>query len=156
MFSHSCFSYALLFIWGPPMRRRDFLLVTIAGIGAPWAPSAFAQDGQAGRGLGYWKPAMQDFPFELVEISGRDALTTWEQLKREGRGEPVVVGGAKDVALLSDPFEGRDDRDSKAGIDAAIARSNALKFPLDLREMRRKEHEAACADLAEMKRSGAI
>lgn len=138
------------------MRRRDLLLGTIAGFGVQWIPDAFAQDSQLGRDMAYREQAMQDFPFELVETDGRSALETWEKLKREKRGAPIVVGGAEEVAVLYYPFDGPEDRDSKASIDVAIAKSMGLKFPDDLQEMRRKDHEAGCARLAEMKRSGVI
>jgi hypothetical protein len=36
--------------------------------------------------------AMADFPFEVVETSGEIAIATWEELKKSGRGTPVVLG----------------------------------------------------------------
>jgi hypothetical protein len=36
--------------------------------------------------------AMENFPYEIVETSGEDALATWEKLKNAGRGTPVVLG----------------------------------------------------------------
>ena len=37
--------------------------------------------------------AIATFPFERVQTSGELALSTWQQLKRAGRGFPVVLGG---------------------------------------------------------------
>jgi hypothetical protein len=36
--------------------------------------------------------ATANFPFEVVETSGEDALAKWEELKKAGRGAPVVLG----------------------------------------------------------------
>ena len=33
-----------------------------------------------------------DFPYEIVETSGENALARWEELKKAGRGSPVVLG----------------------------------------------------------------
>ena len=37
-------------------------------------------------------PPPDNFPFEIVETTGENALAKWEQLKAAGRGVPVVVG----------------------------------------------------------------
>ena len=41
-----------------------------------------------------------DFPYEIVETTGENALATWEELKKAGRGSPVVLGEEELANLL--------------------------------------------------------
>jgi hypothetical protein len=36
--------------------------------------------------------AFANIPYEIVETNGENALATWEELKKAGRGAPVVLG----------------------------------------------------------------
>jgi hypothetical protein len=44
--------------------------------------------------------AIAKFPFERVEVRGEDALETWQKLKTQRRGTPVVIGNDASVANL--------------------------------------------------------
>lgn len=84
------------------------------------------------------------FPFEIVRAPGRDALATWERLRREGRGWPLVLGGAEDFQRHSENLEFMRER----GFDLAaeLAKASSLRFPEDMRARR-------VADLAQMRES---
>ncbi len=62
-----------------------------------------------------------------VSASGRDALKTWDRLKGEGKGWPIIVG---DDSTLSDFTEEVDLASAPA--DATIAAAARLRFPQDL------------------------
>jgi hypothetical protein len=111
--------------------------------------SARAQgaDAQA-RELAAWRAtALANFPFEIVETSGRDALAKWEELKTAGRGVPVVIGKHIDGVLA--PFHPESTVERKP-ISETLAAANAIRFPEDFFRMRREEDEAAVASLKEM------
>ncbi len=48
--------------------------------------------------------ALANFAFERVQVPGKDALTSWEELKSAGRGFPVVVGDEDSFGHLLEPF----------------------------------------------------
>jgi hypothetical protein len=86
-----------------------------------------------------------NFPYEIVEAKGEDALAVWEELKRAGRGAPVVLGVDALYNLLA-PFEpeywGR-----REPVETILAAAERIKFPDDLRKFRRDENAEASVRL---------
>lgn len=84
------------------------------------------------------------FPFEIVRAPGRDALATWERLRREGRGWPLVLGGEEDFQRHAENLGFMRER----GFDLAaeLAKAASLRFPEDMRARR-------AAELARMRES---
>ncbi len=78
-----------------------------------------------------------DFPYEIVETTGEDALAKWEELKRAGRGVPLVLGEDELDNLLF-PFD-PSDRARLTPIEAILAAAKAIDFPADLYKRRRDE-----------------
>lgn len=90
---------------------------------------------------------LANFPYEVVEASGENALATWEQLKSAGRGTPVVLGGDLDNLLI--PFDPRQ-RARLTPVPEILAAASAIKFPDDLLKFRQDEHAAVMAVLSKM------
>jgi hypothetical protein len=89
-----------------------------------------------------------NFPYELVETTGENALATWEELKTAGRGAPVVLGVDNlDILLL--PFDSRE-RARRKPIEEILAAAEAIKYPADLYKRRQDEHAEAKAYLEKM------
>jgi len=84
-------------------------------------------------------PPFDNFPFEIVETTGENALAQWEQLKAAGRGVPVVVG---DIAGILDPFSANQFATQRL-VQETLAAANAIRFPEGLFKMRRDEKAAA-------------
>jgi hypothetical protein len=144
MFRHALHYRSRLIRWTFQMRRRELILGTLAGLGAPWIPGAPAHARAGGIGAERWRIARRQFPCKLVETSGADALATWERLKRDGQGIPVVVGSARDVAVLSDRLELQrraGDHDRSAG--EIIAKAARLRHPPEFWAMRQKRYVPA-------------
>jgi hypothetical protein len=81
--------------------------------------------------------AFADFPYPLVEAAGENALATWEELKKAGRGAPVVLGDRlEDLLFLCDLKE----RARQQPIEKILAAAEAMQFPQDLRKLRRDEN----------------
>src|SRR5579872_4522439 len=45
--------------------------------------------------------AFANFPYEVVDTDGENALAKWEELKKAGRGAPVVLGDELENLLES-------------------------------------------------------
>ena len=69
-------------------------------------------------------------PYPHVTVPGSQALATWERLRREGKGWPVVVGGDDALAMLAELYEGAAD----AGSAAVLAAADAVQLPRDLQK----------------------
>ena len=111
------------------MRRRGVLgLITGLLVTAGLRP-ALAAEGEVDLSV---------FPFPVIKVRGADARPAWERLRAEGKGWPVVLGGAETLADVAEAM-GYEAR-SPADILAAAA---GLRFPADLRALRDKEHKAA-------------
>jgi len=67
-------------------------------------------------------------PYPLVTIPGDQALATWERLRREGKGWPVVVGDDEALAMIAENFEG----EAGPGPGAALAAAAKIVLPADL------------------------
>src|SRR5215469_8036341 len=99
------------------MRRRDLMLGCLASLalsGGPRRNGAMAAQptaDEARRNLEKFRAqALAEFPFDRVQTSGAEALATWERLKGDKRGTPIIIGGDDDVAGLMemyDFYEGR-------------------------------------------------
>lgn len=92
------------------------------------------------------KAELAAIPYERVETTGRDALATWERLRKEGRGYPVVVGGDEELCRVGEQL-GIEDKTSPAEV---VARAAALQHPADLRALRAKEDVQSAAAIREM------
>jgi Domain of unknown function (DUF4253) len=79
--------------------------------------------------------ALANFPFEIVETSGENALALWEELKAAGRGVPVVIG---DIRGVLEPFS-PDSYATPRPIQETLAIADALRFPEDLSKARLEE-----------------
>lgn len=95
----------------------------------------------------YRRQALKQFPFELIETTGAQALSGWRELKAAGRGSPVVLVGDREKGFLDDllmPFgpetPNAPPRPSVEGILRAAA---DIRFPDDL--ARRKKHDGEAA-----------
>jgi hypothetical protein len=88
--------------------------------------------------------ALANFPFEIVETSGENALAKWEELKNSGRGVPVVVG--KDLEHILGPFH-PEQQVPLTPVSETLATAARIVFPEDLFVMRRNEHAAGLAAL---------
>jgi hypothetical protein len=86
-----------------------------------------------------------NFPFEVVETSGEDALAKWEELTKAGRGAPVVLG-SKIVDYLPALNTGQTAR--LPSVDDILAEAASINFPDDLLKLRREELARARAYLA--------
>ena len=86
-----------------------------------------------------------NFPYEVVETSGENALATWEELRNAGRGVPVVLGEDNLDNLLL-PFDPRE-RARQKSVEEILAAAEAIDFPDGLRRHRRDEHAKAMAYL---------
>jgi hypothetical protein len=84
--------------------------------------------------------ALANFPFEIVETTGANALAQWEELKTAGRGVPVVVG--HDLGNLLLPFHPNRGMPRRPASES-IAAADAMKFPDGLFALRRNENEMA-------------
>ena len=91
--------------------------------------------------------AFANFPYEIVETNGEDALATWEELKKAGRGAPVALG--EDLATLMTPFDSTEWAPLKP-IEEILAAADAISFPDGLHKLRRDERAAAIAVLKNM------
>ncbi|WP_158815012.1 DUF4253 domain-containing protein [Methylocapsa sp. S129] len=91
--------------------------------------------------------AFAHFPYEIVETSGESALATWEELKKAGRGAPVVLGD--DLENLLFPFD-PTDRARLTPIEDILAAAEAIKFPADLHQLRRDEYAEAMVYLGQI------
>ena len=86
--------------------------------------------------------ALAAFPYERIAVSGRDALATWQSLKGQARGVPVVIGGDDDLGRVAEAFLGLHKTRKP---EAILAAADGLRFPDDLAALRRSEDAQAHA-----------
>ena len=80
------------------------------------------------------------FPYSITTVPGTEALTTWERIRAEGKGWPVIVGGDEGLYAICDQFS--IDTPSVLNPDATdrpvqpveqiIAKSRTIAMPGDL------------------------
>jgi hypothetical protein len=91
--------------------------------------------------------AMANFPFEVVETNGEDALAKWEELKKAGRGAPVVLGSKiKDYLPVLNP----EQTVRLPPVHDILAGAASINFPEDLLRFRCEEFARAMAVLSKM------
>jgi hypothetical protein len=91
--------------------------------------------------------ALASFPYERIQMPGAEAYATWQRLKAEKRGAPVVLGGDEAVSRAIDGFaiQGGTSPDvpDKAlileRVRATLALARKLRHPEDLLKMRAEE-----------------
>ena len=89
--------------------------------------------------------AMADFPFEVVKTSGEVALAAWEDLKKSGRGTPVVLGDKiEDFLPACNPVQAA----RLPLVRDILAEAKSINFPDDLLRFRREEFARAMAVLS--------
>jgi hypothetical protein len=88
-----------------------------------------------------------DFPYEIVETSGENALALWEELKHAGRGAPVVVG-EEELHNLLFPFDPEAPA-QRQPIEEILAAAKAINFPDDLFKLRQDAEAEAKAYFAQ-------
>ncbi|MDG2534452.1 DUF4253 domain-containing protein [Sphingomonas sp. HITSZ_GF] len=58
-------------------------------------------------------------PYPLVTVPGSQALATWERLRREGKGWPVVIGDDEALAMIGENFADEAGQSPEAALAAA-------------------------------------
>lgn len=149
---------------GLSILRREFwkLLFGIAGATSPVTARAGEDAGMAAQvararqdyeqaAREFYRKALELFPFELVETSGREALAKWGELKTIGRGIPVVFGegdGNGSLGNLLNPFGPKRPGEPPLRSVEDIARAAAsIRFPTDLAHSKKAEEEEAARSL---------
>jgi hypothetical protein len=97
------------------------------------------------RYLEYRQESLRSFPYELIETSGEQALSLWEELKRSGRGIPVVLGNDEHLGTLAEPFHPKYPR--QRTVAQILEAADHVNHPQDLARKRVAEKEEAVAFL---------
>jgi len=91
--------------------------------------------------------ALANFPFELIEVPGKDALAKWQELKSAGKGTPIILGGEEDFHNILHPFapyEGPPEYSRPAkSLQEIVAAAEQIRFPDDLVAKRKTEDASA-------------
>lgn len=82
--------------------------------------------------------ALPDLPYPHVTVSGAEALATWERLRGEGKGWPVIVGNDEDLARLADGYAANADQKPADTLAAA----GKVKLPAALEKAFADEYGA--------------
>ena len=93
--------------------------------------------------------AYTSFPFERIEVRGEDALSTWQKLKVERRGIPVVLGDDNSLVNLSTPFDQSIPFPRKSVAEIVDAASR-IRVPGDLFARREAENASSKAYLEKL------
>jgi hypothetical protein len=95
--------------------------------------------------------ALANFPFKLIEVPGKDAMSKWQELKSAGNGLPVVLGGEEGLSNLLDPFAENEIplqyRRPERSIADVLDAAGKIKFPDDLIIKRNTDEASAHAHL---------
>ncbi len=139
------------------MDRRSFitgLLATpaLAGLRASRAVAQADAAGSLSPESAAWRTeALAAFPYDYVEVAGRNALREWEWLKAGGRGAPVVIGGDEDFEAVLQPFHPDFIAQMNPPTLAdTLARADVLVHPVDLLALHRQQEEEILAALEKM------
>ena len=89
--------------------------------------------------------AFAAFPFERVEVPGDMALAKWEELRKAGRGVPVIIGNEESVAAVSEPLG--EHWPYKRTVSDIVAAADRLHHPADLFAHRARESAEAAERL---------
>jgi len=133
------------------VHRRGFILTSVlaAGMGLR-APVAHSK--KSGKNTGSHRSPQEElsltlpaeFPFEIVETHGENALAKWTELNRSPGIAPVVIGGKQELERVAD---GLSYRDAGTSSEDVLDRAAKLTHPDNLFEMRREETASSCARL---------
>jgi hypothetical protein len=97
----------------------------------------------------YRQQALANFPLKLVETTGDQALSKWQELKSADQGIPVVLGGDDEMhpfSNLLDPFGPNGPNiPPPQPVDEILRAAEAIRFPDDLAKRRKVDSEAALA-----------
>jgi hypothetical protein len=88
--------------------------------------------------------AFTNFPYEIVETSGENALAMWEELKKAGRGAPIVLGNEEDVDNLLSPFQ-QPGLWRVEPVEEILAASEKISCPDSLHQLRKDERARTIA-----------
>jgi hypothetical protein len=88
------------------------------------------------RGAEERRKLLERLPFETVTVSGHDAFATWERLRAEGRGYPVVLGDELDAAVIF-AAHARDQHACTVETAKVLEKAQELRHPADLQALRR-------------------
>jgi hypothetical protein len=86
-----------------------------------------------------------EFPFELVETTGEQALATWQLLKSAGRGAPVVLGGDEELPQVAEAVDPRWP--GWRPVAAILAAADGLTHPEGLLRFQAEENARPTAYL---------
>lgn len=136
------------------MYRRDLLkgLAAAAALTAPGGRTSLAQTDQ----VGDWErqrikrrdEALSAFPYEIVKVSGSEALEVWEKLATAGEGAPVVIGGRQSFDSILHDFHPNARYAAVAPtLSEVLAKAESLVHPEDLNDYLRAEEARAIASL---------
>lgn len=97
--------------------------------------------------------ALAALPFERIETTGREALATWERLRADGRGWPVIIGSDEELDRIAEQYGIAVEEHDVPGVPspappamtpaAILARAAKLSHPASLRTMRAGEERRA-------------
>lgn len=92
--------------------------------------------------------ALTVFPYEIVKVSGVDALRTWEELAGSERRAPVVIGDERAFDPILDNFHPEAWRNAREPVLAdTLAKADRLTHPEGLNAYLKAEEEQAIASL---------
>jgi hypothetical protein len=142
------------------MRRREMILSGLAGMAVARGFTAARgdspvpkPDNDQRRKEELQRAALAQFPFPRIECAGTEALAKWEELKRSGRGTPVVIGDDESIVTMMDQLApGTGVFPGPRPASEILAAAAKIQFPEDLHAYRRAQEEAAVAAVREMQK----
>lgn len=89
----------------------------------------------------YMKKIMENFPYEIITVSGEKALEEWQRQKDKGTHWPIIIGSKESSSLIFDQFTPevysngsfKDFDNSVTTTAQTIAQAAQLVFPKDLK-----------------------
>lgn len=124
--------------------RRSLIATALGGLASACGSRAAEQDAR-NEALNAVMHAMQaaqidKLPGERIEVAGRDALQTWRELRGQGQGWPVIIGGPDNLARIVEQAAG-DLGDASSSPDVILRTAAGLQHPASLLEHLRAEAE---------------
>lgn len=99
--------------------------------------------------------ALANFPFKLIEVPGKDAMTKWQELKSAMSGTPIILGGEEhfhNILYPFAPYEGPPEHARSARtLQEVMAASEQIRFPEQLFAKRKAEDSSARATVEAMR-----
>lgn len=96
--------------------------------------------------------ALAHFPFELHEVTGKEAMAKWQELKTANKGVPVVLSGDRNLENLLEPFipgAMHPGFSAERPVEAILAAAEKIRFPEDLFAMRKAEADRYSVEVQE-------